>query len=151
MKDERNLAALNGATLAMCPRSLRIRHRRGPRAGISATAAEIQAIMTKKEVQRDQGGVYVLPLFGTISQRIGLMEQGLGRHVDRASATFDQAFADPQVGALSAAWVRPAASSPDPGTSRTDSSARGEKLAGGDRQRPEPPPAFWIATAFDKS
>jgi capsid assembly protease len=155
MKYERILAALNGATWAMCPQKFEeiraVVEARG--AGISATAAEIQAIVAKKKKYSGiNGGVYVLPLFGTISQRIGLMSEASGgTSIEAYMREFEDALANPQVGAIlsdidspggSVAGIQEAAA--------RIYAARGQKSLVGIANAQAASAAFWIATAFDE-
>jgi capsid assembly protease len=155
MRYERILAALNGATWAMCPRKFEeiraVVEARGQ--GITASAAEIQAIVAKKKKYSGiNGGVYVLPLFGVISQRIGLMSEASGgTSIEAYMREFEDALADPQVGAIlsdidspggSVAGVQEAAA--------RIYAARGQKPLVGIANAQAASAAFWLGTAFDE-
>jgi signal peptide peptidase SppA len=72
-------------------------------AGGRVSDEEIRAIAgaAQQPMQRQQGAVAVLPLYGTISQRMGLMTESSGGTSTQAfSKMFRQAVADPSVGAI---------------------------------------------------
>ncbi len=156
MKYPKILAALNGATWAIVPEKFEeiraLVEARGQ--GITASAAEIQAVMAKKKKYSGiNGGVYVLPLFGTISQRIGLLSEASGgTSIEEFGRQFDQALADPQVGAILADIDSPGGSV----AGIQEQAARILAARGAGKplvaiaNAQAASAAFWIATAFDE-
>lgn len=102
---ERILAAVAGSIWAIEPSKLQailaVLNLRA--AGGRVSDDEIKAIAgaAQQPAQRQQGTVAVLPLYGTISQRMGLMQESSGGTSTVAFAKmFRQVMSDPSVGAV---------------------------------------------------
>lgn len=71
-------------------------------AGSFPSASEIQAVDAAAQKRtRTQGAVAVIPLYGTISKRMGMLEaMSGGASLETFRAAFDAALADPEVGSI---------------------------------------------------
>lgn len=106
MRDEHLLAAVFDTPWAILPSKLRaiqavvLRHAAGVRLAQAQLDALVEAA-TRRPPAPNGGAVAVLPVMGVISQRMNMMSAfSGGTSTEQLGAAFQQAIADPQVGAV---------------------------------------------------
>jgi len=113
MKYERILRALSATPWMILPAKLEeifgVVEARA--AGVTLSARELKHFAArKKKYTGVNGNVAVLPVYGTISQRFGLLTASGGTSTDEFCRAFDQALADASIGAILADFDTPGGS-----------------------------------------